>query len=480
MKPGLSADEREGNLRIDTSKDMDSHTRKLLLIGATGYERAKEGLRLDCVNWHRLEDVQNVRDYDTLVINLLGLSTEAARAKVAWQKFNQLLDFSGASDILTHEGTILVLGDPRFDIPNESGTGMKPFLEWTGAKFEWDNQPGDTVQVHEAWNRPDFTEYAKNLRKWHYSLSRCSLNRQVFEQRWSSAFLNRERLIASVEVYPARCNRYGGALAFCIKHLIRDTHRERIPYRPICFLPEISVGEEETLLIVLRDFCDAASELREPDWVSGFTVPGQKEIDDRIAQLQMTIKAQNASLRAAMEDRSKARLCLKLLYEREYALEPVVRNILRELGATVEDPIEKNKEDGWITIELAGKKYEGVLEIKSAKSDQFTEDGRRQVLDWIDRGRTIRGKDYKGIFIGNSAVTKPLKNLGDRPDAFSDGWKKAAKLAQICAMKTEYLFLIYLLHKEGKISLDDFWAKIFTTNGIFDITPFRPGSKKQV
>jgi hypothetical protein len=244
----------------------------------------------------------------------------------------------------------------------------------------------------------------------------------------------------------------------------------------IYFLPEISLDEDETLLIVLRDFCDAASELPEPKWVSGFNVPGQKAIDDKIAQVKATLVEQQAALEKATTERAMARTCLKLLYEREYALEPVVRDILRQLGAKVDEPVEKNKEDGWVTIQVGGTTYEGVLEIKSAKSDQFNEDGRRQVLDWIARGRTLHSKNYKGIFIGNSAVSKPIK---DRPDAFGDGWKKNAALCHICAMKSEELYLIYILHKQGKMNLDDFWTKLFTTDGIFDIKPFLPKEPKQ-
>lgn len=271
-------------------------------------------------------------------------------------------------------------------------------------------------------------------------------------------------------------NRYDHPLAFCISHRIGDEYQVRIPYGRIYFLPEISLDEDETLLIGLRDFCDAASDLPEPEWVSGFNVPGQRPIDDRIAQIKAKLVEQQAALEKATTERAKARTCLKLLYEREYALEPVVRDILRQLGATVEEPTEKNKEDGWVTIQVAGRTYEGVLEIKSAKTDQFKEDGRRQVLEWIERGRTLRSKNYKGIFIGNSAVTKPLD---DRPDAFSDSWKKAAKLGQICAMKSEDLYLIYLLHKQGKAHLDDFWTKLFTTDGIFDIEPFLAQETKQ-
>jgi hypothetical protein len=139
------------------------------------------------------------------------------------------------------------------------------------------------------------------------------------------------------------------------------------------------------------------------------------------------------------------------------------------MGAKVEIPVEKNKEDGWITVQIQGATMEGVLEVKSTRSDQFGEDGRKQLLDWIERGRVLRQKNYKGIFIGNSAVTKPL---ADRPDAFSDGWKKAAELSQICAIKSEHLYIIYLLATQKKINSEEFWAQLFSTSGAFDITPF--------
>jgi hypothetical protein len=457
---------------------MSSETKKLLLIGATGYDRAKDGVRLDCVSWDKIASVHNVRDYDVLILNLLSIGTHSARNKVNWEKFNVLLDFHAASDILMNNGKIVVLGDPRFEIPDLNVAGRKSFTDWTGATFNWDNQPGDTVNFAQSGNYDEFKEYAKHLRKWDYSVGGCSLKKAVFEQRWDIDGLKRRGLFAALRVYSACSNRYEHPLAFCIRHEIGNDRRTQVSYGLIYFLPEISLDEDETIQIVLRDFCNAASELPEPEWVSGFSVPGQKPIDEKIKQLKETLKSQQADLEKALLDRKNARTCLKLLYEREFALEPVVRDILRQLGANVEEPIEKNKEDGWVTIQVGETAYEGVLEIKSAKSDQFSEDGRRQVLDWIERGKTIRHKNYKGIFIGNSAVTKPLKLLGDRPDAFSDSWKKAAALSNMCAMKSEELYLIYRLHKEGKVNLDDFWTALFTTNGIFNIKPLVPKETK--
>ena len=173
-------------------------------------------------------------------------------------KFNELLDFCATSDILRNTGTIVVLGDPRFEIPDADGRKPKAFTYWTGASFHWDNQPGDTIKISESGQYAKFREYAKHLRKWNYSLGECSLNKTTFEEQWDLNALHREGLSASVQVLTACSNRYGHALAFCIGHRIGDKYHVHVPYGLIYFLPETSLDADETLLIVLRDFCGAA------------------------------------------------------------------------------------------------------------------------------------------------------------------------------------------------------------------------------
>ena len=76
---------------------MSSDAKKILLIGAKGYDRDKKGLRLKCVAWDKLSSIRNVRDYDVLVINLLSIKTTAERNKVDWNVFRVCLNnhFSG-------------------------------------------------------------------------------------------------------------------------------------------------------------------------------------------------------------------------------------------------------------------------------------------------------------------------------------------------------------------------------------------------
>jgi len=91
------------------------------------------------------------------------------------------------------------------------------------------------------------------------------------------------------------------------------------------------------------------------------------------------------------------------------------------------------------------------------------------LLDWINRGIQLRKKKYKGIFIGNNAIDIPPNN---RPNAFSDGWVESAKLSEICAIKSEDLYKIYLINSQKKINLNLFWEELFNTNGIFNMKAF--------
>jgi len=265
--------------------------------------------------------------------------------------------------------------------------------------------------------------------------------------------------------YRPALTRYGSALASELKIHIRTKARVVEVSGPIVLLPKTSLSTDEAISRVLSDFCGVETEVPEPDWIEEMEAPGQKAIDDGIDRTQTEIRKLNGKLAGLHEKRSEVRSCLKLLYARGETLEKVARQICRELGVEVEEPTEPGKEDGWITFQHEGDVFEGVLEVKSTKSDQFGEDGIRQLLDWIGRGVRLRKKRYKGIFIGTNAVEKRLE---DRPYAFAKDWRESAELAEICALKTEDLFRAYLLRTEGKLNTAEFWSKVFSTNGIFD------------
>lgn len=456
-----------------------SRKHKIIILGCTGYKRDTVDILVDCFSWSYITKIKNIRDYDTLVINLLSLpaSSPPLDGDIVFDHLNIV----STLEIIQNGGEIIVVGDPRFEVevtdPDDKSKRLKrPFLRWTGIDFFWDQSPGDTIVFKDDYDHRNLKNYVSNLTKWKYSLSGHSLDTNRVMQYFNREYFLGKGYKLDIKMDKFCYNRYKNAVAFSVRIgiFLENRKEELLLYGPMFFLPKIDQNEDDTIQIILRDLCGVEAELPEPEWLKEYNAPGQKEKDKKIEQITLNINTNFQDLKRAKEEREKIRTCLKLLYEREYALEPATRDILRALGAHVEDPSEPGKEDGWIVIALGEKNYEGVLEIKSTKSDQFNEDGRKQLLDWIDRGIRLREKKYKGIFIGNNAVDKPLK---ERPWAFSDSWQKSAKLSEICAIKTEDLYLIYLLKEDGKLNINRFWASLFGTNGIFDIKPFLPSQE---
>jgi hypothetical protein len=467
---------------------MASRKRKVVLIGAKGFQRTTEGVQVDCFLWSQIGKLKNIRDYDTVLLDLLPLSSANKLTNISWDKFFSLLDFHSAVDILQNGGMIIVVGDPRFGVvpnapPSKEDKGRKkkesedesdiPFLQWSGVTFAWDSEPGDTIIFEDDYDHRRFADYIGKLSKWNYSLAQCRLDEEALGSRFNLSYIRGEDMDIHLSQDLFCRNRYQHALAFALRLQFRKPGYHGMEafqiFGPMVFLPEISLSEDETVQLVLSSICGIELDLPEPEWLSEFAAPGQKTIDDAITRINAELQTMFDQLGKARAERADCRECLKLLYEREYALEPVVRDILRGLGAHVEDPEEKGKEDGWIVVNVGDKTYEGVIEVKSTRSDEFGEVGRKQLLDWIDRGRTLREKNYKGIFIGNSAVDKPLR---ERPWAFNDNWTKAAKLSAICALKTEDLYVIHLLKARRAIEMDSFWKDLFETDGVLDMKKY--------
>jgi len=214
----------------------------------------------------------------------------------------------------------------------------------------------------------------QRLQKWKYSLKDVEIDPAV--STFTRMYLKEENVRLQERTFFE--NRSEFALAFSVRfQMPREIPVRRYDYTgPVVFLPEINATEEETLMIVLRDFCDIEILTPEPDWVKQYVAPGQKQIDERISTRQKAILKEKKCLEKDENKRIEARECLKLLYTGETELEPVVWDILDELGGKVERPKRKGKEDGWIYPQVGNKSYPpGVLEIKSTKSNQFGEKG---------------------------------------------------------------------------------------------------------
>jgi len=451
-------------------------TKKIALIGAQGYQRQSADLQLDCFPWHKVSDIPNLRDYDVVLLDLLSLD-QVGTADVDWSSFFDGLNPGSMAQILEPGGQIIVVGDPRFSIRRKGPNGREdieePFLAWTGVNFYWDNQPGDTVVFHGDWRHSEYEEYLKSLKHWDYSLATCELDLDTLGEIFNLQGLHESGLSLNLHRDHFCRNRYRRALVFTVKIAFerhpgyRETTHE---FGPVVFLPKIDLSEDETLMLVLRDLCGVESPLPESEWIADFEAPGQKPIDEELRQIRNQIESLDADWRLVEGKREEIRTCLKLLYERGEPLEKAVRQILRGLGADVEDPKQPGREDGWVTVQVAGETLEGVLEVKSTRNPQFGEQGLRQLLDWINRGVELRQKKYKGIFVGSNSVDEPIY---ERRRAFSDSWMKSAELHEIVAIKAEDLYVVHVLNASGRLESEEFWRRLFGTGGVFDSDPYK-------
>jgi len=457
---------------------------KILIVGASGYNFSNETTHVFSLGWGDLDRVKNLRDYDVLILDLLTPPTPRGS-----QRLYELLDVQVMLNIL-HSGEILVLGDPRFDVETLSQAGRKasrPFLEWTGAEFDWHNEQGDTVLITDNYELRDFEGYLRQIHRWEYALDNVRMSRRQLGVALDLDAGEASGVRASLHKTSLARNRYSKDLAFRIELALEKaqslvSEQEFGRWGPITFLPKTDLSEQETLLLLLADLYDIETGAPEPKWISSYQAPGQDVIDQIIGQMEKEAEELRDRLADAQDARTEARKCLRVLYERGKPLEEAVRQTLQGLEASVETPKEEGKEDGWITVGGSSRTLEGVLEIKGTNSDQFDIAGLRQLFEWVHRGIELRGKKYKAIFVGNSAADR---SVDERPPAFSDSWRKTAELASAVAVKTEDLYHAYELKMSGRLDVAKFWENLFTTDGIFNRakipllpeTPSRPAKR---
>ncbi len=452
---------------------------RIAVFGARGY-RGTEARPITCFPWDRISSSINPSDYDVLVINLLSLQDQST---VDWRAFLEVMNLQSTMQVIDNQGAIIVLGDPRFrvqyspppryDIPN-SAVAEADFLAWTGLIFNWDGRPGTSIEFNaEYWSQ--YARYLRNLRRWNYSLRGCEPDNNSFSQVFNVETLRRSSVEVNVSPVTICANRYGGGLAFEIRlSLVRrsPTAASEIlqEFGPLIFLPKVDLDNQEALEIILTDLCGVDLTPREPEWLASVVAPGQASIDGEIASIEDEIQSLVGRLDARYAEREASRRFLQLLYAREEKLEPAARDVLRALGGDVEEPQESNKEDGWVVVRLPDRTLEGVLEIKSTRNPQLGEGAIRQLREWRDRGIDMRQKVYKGILVASNAVNAPV---WERPDAFSGSFRNSLRLGSFVAVKAEDLYILYVLKARGRLDIDEFWGRLFDTNGVFDIAPYR-------
>jgi hypothetical protein len=370
---------------------------KIGILGATGFDFTSVHHKVVSARWDRLGRLGDLADYDTLILNLIS------RPKYdmsEWEHFKSVLNVSVMQRILAYDGRIVVLGDPRVELPNDGveNDNKYSFMSWTGPSFYWSTRSGVSVDVTYKGNRPRYSTLLSKLKSYEYSLSMVEANMGVLSEIFDLGRWKENGIHATVNVEDLAVNRYMQQIAFTCRlaimqkqkrgsHFIDDLPSRTIAvFGEITFLPDVGISEQDALTLVLRDTCGVPFAQSEPEWVTEIVPPYQQAIDDEIARVETELANLEETLLEQLEERKRRRECLRLLYDSGDTLEQAVRTVLRELGATVTDPETTEHEDGWVEVDVEGDRLRWVLEVKGVAGDQFGMDGLRQLSQWVERG----------------------------------------------------------------------------------------------
>ena len=236
----------------------------------------------------------------------------------------------------------------------------------------------------------------------------------------------------------------------------------------IYWLPETTeISVSESIDLILRDRYRLVFERIAPQWIKSFQLPSQITIIESIQEkekmvMDLTDKLENDRLALDQESRF-----LKMLYEQgEDVLEPIVRDALRNLGAKVEEPKQRGKEDGRL-IDISNRR--GMLEIKGRTGNLRLSDI-RELDNWVRNAIANESWHSKGIMIANLQCNKAPDK---RKNTIPRNSLEAAENFDIIILTTTQLFHALVMDQNGTLDRNFFWDQVFSSKGICSLPEVR-------
>lgn len=212
----------------------------------------------------------------------------------------------------------------------------------------------------------------------------------------------------------------------------------------------------DILIDCSKDNFHKVEDLPPPDWLAGITVP-----DEKSDREQMTILADEISklqgkfntLKAQIQEETNIK---KLLYEKNEALENIVKESFEELGFTCS---KKDDKDWMIDSEIGS----GILEVTGSNSSIDIQK-LRQLLNYLLDEHKESTDEKKAILVANHFSETPI---GKRGEPFTQKAIDESNVHSICLLSTSELFNLICNLRQGNITQKDVQKRIFETSSVF-------------
>jgi len=420
------------------------------------------------VAWQDLSQIENLSDYDRVIINLSSLPSGAKPVVFAGPEIDTLFKLSSWVHILSSGGEIVVLGDPHSTVMLHAFVGgtqplmraglslpnplAKPPLEQHSPllsllKIVKDVRPLEYRRVKRDGEGkfPLIYEYLDGVTEWKYSISSCLL-----EEKWH----------LGANVSTLGITTFSTALAATFEFYVNGIQRGRL-----MLLPPTGKDPETEDTFVFRRFFGITADVPEPKWVQTLCVPGQAEIQKQIAASHGALAEIHKRI-AADEDRLDAcKRWYRLLYDDGGSLEIIVKESFELLDASV-TKTSKVKDD--YRVKVPGF-VEGVMEVKGTHNAQFAKGALRQLAGWMDEAIAQDNIPVKGIFVGNSARNDEPQSRGK---LFEKNNEDYAVVKEIVIVRSMDLFCLSILKQLDLLDTATFWREFYGCKGSLDATKY--------
>jgi len=212
----------------------------------------------------------------------------------------------------------------------------------------------------------------------------------------------------------------------------------------------------DILLTCTIAFSRKTEEKQPPSWISAVTVPNEVNDLTKLAKLGREISELQNTFDTLNEKTQKETRIKKLLYEKDEALENVVKESFEELGFSCK---KKDDKDWMISAETG----EGILEVTGSESTINIKKF-RQLLNYLLDETKESGDEKKAILVANHFSDTPIDTRGA---PFSKKAIDESKIHSMCLMPTSELFNLVCNFRLGKIAARDAQKRILETTGVF-------------
>ena len=410
-------------------------------------------------------------DHDVIIINVAPFEDEEFCRSINIDTLPSVEDFT--RHLFSEDGEMLVIGSPHFQLGNNP---YRPGQWWAPIMPICKRAEGEVIcNVDE-----DYAFYFRNVKRWSFHTTTETYS--LFGNYVQPLLRLIHPAANDLQLYTRGLakTRFGEAIGFEMRFEAVRIPERLSPYSPpptssecqvvrasrqIVWLPApTEITDTEAVGLVLAERYKVASRRQPPGWASSFALPSQVTASQEVQRIQNEIRQQESALKQAEQDSENEARFVALLYEQgQDALEPIVRESLRQLGARVDEPKVAGREDGRL---VAPPGNNGMLEIKGRTGTLKLADV-RQLDQWVRDAAIDERWDSKGILIASVLCGVEPKL---RRDPYPKNCVEAAERFGLCLLSTHQIFRALQLLQESKLDTAAFWSKVFSTAGVCNLT----------